>query len=325
MPTLLETLEFSSIVEVTSSGLSSEGDKDATQPHSPYNPQSTHRRKVFHSWLKIGRETDYDLESNIVGKQTLDIGCGQGDMIELFAATLKAQGNQSSRVVGVDPASLDYGEPWTLGDAQAGLLAGPVGEYLSFRQTTAPALVASQPTGTYSVAYFAHSLYYFPSYATIIQNFKSLLNAGVQTLLLAEWSLSISDLAALPHLLAVLLQSIDPISDGNVRTVLSPAAYMTAAMEAGWEVASSETFAPVAGLEDGKWETGFARTVAEKTAIGRQAVQTVERSVESVQRESLTAHADALEASIVSAGGVDRVRCMDVWTAIFRPAASKTA
>ena len=72
--------------------------------------QRTHRCVILHSWLRIARDCNYDLESNIVGKQSLDIGCGQGDMIELFAAVLKAEGNKQSRVIGVDPASLDYGE-----------------------------------------------------------------------------------------------------------------------------------------------------------------------------------------------------------------------
>jgi 2-polyprenyl-3-methyl-5-hydroxy-6-metoxy-1,4-benzoquinol methylase len=95
MPTLQESLEVLSIIETTSFSL---------------NSQSAHRLSLFQSWLKIAQENDYDLESNIVGKQTLDIGCGQGDMIALFATVLKAQGNKESKVIGVDPASLDYGE-----------------------------------------------------------------------------------------------------------------------------------------------------------------------------------------------------------------------
>jgi 2-polyprenyl-3-methyl-5-hydroxy-6-metoxy-1,4-benzoquinol methylase len=95
MPTLQESLEALSTSKTTSISL-----------HS----QSTHRLNIFQSWLKIGQENCYDIESNIIGKQSLDIGCGQGDMIALFAAVLKAQGNKESKVTGVDPASLDYGE-----------------------------------------------------------------------------------------------------------------------------------------------------------------------------------------------------------------------
>lgn len=45
-----------------------------------------------------------------------------------------------------------------------------------------------------------------------------------------------------------------------------------------------------------------------------------ERSTESVHLESLRAHADALESSINSETGVDGVECMNVWTAVYRPA-----
>jgi ubiquinone/menaquinone biosynthesis C-methylase UbiE len=82
----------------------------AEKKYFSLNSQSLHRLDIFQSWLEIAQDNDYDLEREIVGNQTLDIGCGQGDMIELFAAALKTQGNDRSRVIGVDPASLDYGE-----------------------------------------------------------------------------------------------------------------------------------------------------------------------------------------------------------------------
>ena len=125
-------------------------------------------------------------------------------------------------------------------------------------------------------------------------------------------------IAALPHLLAVLLQSIDPLPAGNVRTVLSPAAYIDAATQAGWEVVGTKTFAPIRGLEDGKWESGFARSIAREKNIGKHAMQlSGERSAESVHLESLRAHADALESAIPEAG-LGGVESMDVWTAVFR-------
>lgn len=95
MATILESLRFLKGVE--------------TQYFSK-NTQSLHRLNILEFWLEIAQEKGYDLESKIIGNQTLDIGCGQGDMIELFAAALKTQGNNKSRVIGVDPASLDYGE-----------------------------------------------------------------------------------------------------------------------------------------------------------------------------------------------------------------------
>ena len=73
------------------------------------NSQATHRVEILKSWLEISQTYAFDLDSHIIGNQTLDIGCGQGDMIAVFAEALKEHGNVDSKVVGVDPASLDYG------------------------------------------------------------------------------------------------------------------------------------------------------------------------------------------------------------------------
>jgi hypothetical protein len=182
--------------------------------------------------------------------------------------------------------------------------------------------VKSHRTGTYTVAYFAHSLYYFPSFSVLVETFKSLHEAGVKTLLLAEWALSVSRLAALPHLLAVLLQSMSPLPDGNIRMVLSPDAYIDAARQAGWELIGSKTCAPGAALEDGKWEAGIATSIAEEIGFKNQASQIIgEQTLESVRLESLRAHADALASAIATTPQaiVDGVECMDVWTALFEP------
>ena len=135
----------------------------------------------------------------------------------------------------------------------------------------------------------------------------------MKTLVLSEWSLSISRPAALPHLLAVLVQFVDPIHDENVKTVLSPAAYVDTATQAGWKATGKRTFQPTLGLEDGKWESGFAKSVVRT----REAAQTKSgRSAEKVRPESLRAHADSLEAAIHSQKRLDRdldgVECMDV-------------
>lgn len=219
-------------------------------------------------------------------------------------------------------AYLKKGTPWTLGQAQTRISVGPLAEYVSFEQSTAPALVESHSKGTYSVAYFAHSLYYFPSSSTLVETFRSLLEAGVKTLLVAEWALSISRLAALPHLLAVLLQSMHPLPDGNIGMVLSPDAYIDAARQAGWELIGHKTSTPGAELEDGKWETGIAKTIVRDLGLETQTSQEIGHKVlKSGHLESLKTHADALAASIarLPKTTVDEVECMDVWTAVFKP------
>lgn len=157
-----------------------------------------------------------------------------------------------------------------------------------------------------------------PSAATIISTFTALREAGVQSLLLAEWGLSTSRATALPHLLAVLLQSVDPIPEGNVRTVLSPAAYISAAKEAGWTLVADSTISPSTELEDGKWEVLAARSVVKTHQLEQVGAQHDERSAEAVKIEALRAHAAALESSLPGAK-VDNVAAMNVWTAVFRP------
>lgn len=153
----------------------------------------------------------------------------------------------------------------------------------------------------------------------LVETFTALRVAGVKSLLLAEWALSISSPAALPHLLAVLLQSVDPLPEGNVRTVLSPTAYIDAAREAGWELIASKTITPDFDLEDGKWEVYQARSITKQRCLDEIVFRSDERSLEGIRNETLKAHAAAMERSIPD-GETGKVASMDVWTAVFRPA-----
>lgn len=279
---------------------------------------------IFRSWLETSQKSQYDLESQIIGRSTIDIGCGQGDMIAGFASVLEKHGNPLTHAIGVDPASLEYGEPqesmfphilneakgrpMTLGEAQAKLKSSSFGSHISFRQCTAPDLVSSQPSGTYSVAYFAHSLYYLPSVETVRNTLRSLRESGLQTLLLAEWALECPRFEAIPHLLATLAQSIKPLPSGNVQTVLSPKQYVDVARSAGWEVVGQGIFNPIDGLEDGKWEAN----------IVMRAVQREEGNQAGVGE---SAHRQALQIALEKIG-MGNVQSMNVWAAVLRP--SKT-
>jgi hypothetical protein len=41
------------------------------------NSQATHRVEILKSWLEIAQDCTYDLESNIIGKQTLILDAGR--------------------------------------------------------------------------------------------------------------------------------------------------------------------------------------------------------------------------------------------------------
>lgn len=133
-----------------------------------------------------------------------------------------------------------------------------------------------------------------------------------------------SNIAALPHLLSVLLQSIEPLEEGNIRTVLSPESYIDLAKQAGWDLVGYSTITPSDKLEDGKWESRFARDVAGNAKSDQLKVLTKgERSDDIVRLTSIRAHADAFEASVRAVGDIDRIQCMDTWTAVFKSGTAK--
>lgn len=108
MSSLLEILDAIS-PDAVAALCSTEGNGIA-YPSKTQCSQISHRIEIIKAWLVTSAAADYELEANIFGKKTLDIGCGQGDMTTLFAFVLKAFDDEESRVIGVDPASLDYGK-----------------------------------------------------------------------------------------------------------------------------------------------------------------------------------------------------------------------
>ena len=182
-------------------------------------------------------------------------------------------------------------------------------------KASAPDVVSSSPHGFYSTAMFAHSLYYMPSTVTLTQTFKALREAGVKQLLLAEWALSTSRSTALPHLNAVLLQSVDPMPDGNVRTVLTPSEYIAVAKEAGWELVKSKTLTPRTDLADGIYEVRAARSIMSSRQRDGTAAS---GSPEATKLKNQEVYADAMESSLV-ASSEKTTTSMDVWTAVFKP------
>lgn len=108
MPSLLEILDAISPNAVAAfCSTDSHGVASASETQ---RSQISHRIEIIKAWLVASAKADHDIEANMVGKKTLDIGCGQGDMTVLFASVLKAFDDDKSRVIGVDPARLDYGK-----------------------------------------------------------------------------------------------------------------------------------------------------------------------------------------------------------------------
>ncbi|KDN42488.1 hypothetical protein K437DRAFT_257821 [Tilletiaria anomala UBC 951] len=166
-----------------------------------------------------------------------------------------------------------------------------------------------------------HSIYYLPTAATFGSILDALHRSGAQHVFLAEWSLSIGDdLRALPHLLSVLLQSVEPLSEGNIRTVLSPREMLKLSESAGWELIGSELMQPSDDVQDGCWEAAYSQDIA-RTAFEREgALSEAERTEEIVRKASIRAHGEALLQAIqqLPEGKASRTKPMNVWVAVLK-------
>ncbi|KAF4124340.1 SAM-dependent methyltransferase [Geosmithia morbida] len=257
------------------------------------------------------------------GSRVLELGCGQGDCTAVLAHAVDEQGH----VVAVDPADLDYGSPYTLGQAQSHISQGPLGGRITWVQQSpldylqSPSLPPPADGGTqaFDAAVLAHSLWYFASPSLVLSTLKALKRHS-KRLLLAEWSLAASHPSAQPHVLAALAQGSLQCrrgdgdgGDSNVRTVLGPKRIIELALEAGWQLNSETRVQGGEGLLDGQWEvsaclsSSFQRDVEDCLGTGDER-----------EREVVVALRDACRASLEGVpGGRKGVRSMDVWVSDF--------
>jgi SAM-dependent methyltransferase len=250
------------------------------------------------------------------GSKVLELGCGQGDCTTVLASVVGNQGE----VVAVDPADLDYGAPFTLGQAQKHISQGPLGDRINWVQQLPLDFLSSLTSSsnsdskTFDATVLAHCLWYFPSNQLILETFRALRQHS-KRLLLAEWSLVATHPSAQPHVLAALAQAAlecrKPTSSSNVRTVLGPKRLTELALAAGWNLESETRVQPAEGLLDGLWEVSaclspsFEKQINEYVDDGRD-------------RDVVFAMRDACEASLQAVqGGRKGVKSMDVWVATF--------
>ncbi|KAF2850550.1 hypothetical protein T440DRAFT_91514 [Plenodomus tracheiphilus IPT5] len=256
------------------------------------------------------------------GSKVLELGCGQGDCTTALASAVGEQG----RVVAVDPAELNYGAPYTLGQAQGHISQGPLGRRIAWVQQSpldylyslsSPSPTPSPPISdskTFDVTVLAHCLWYFPSPSLILSTFRALKQHS-KRLLLAEWSLVATHPSAQPHVLAALTQAAlecrKSKSTSNVRTVLGPKRLTELALAAGWQLENETRVQSGEGLLDGQWEVS--------ACLSSSFEREVEEHVSDERGKGVVfALRDACEASLESVqGGQKGVRGMDVWVASF--------
>ncbi|VUC32628.1 unnamed protein product [Clonostachys rosea] len=275
--------------------------KDRSNP--PENPdvtQAIHRINMVNSWAAIPK-----------GGRVLEIGCGQG----LCTTVLAEAVGPSGTVDAIDPGSLDYGAPVTLGQAYDWITNSEVGSRINWHQANPEEYLSRTVSDglSWDVAVLAHCIWYFKSPEELGKIFRAL--AGrVKKICIAEYALTATAPAAVPHVLATLaraaLESQRPESDENVQNILSPDAIKGVGKESGWKLEHEGLLVPQSGLQDGFWEVG--------TVHSKNFLEDVEAHVQDPRLNAyLKSSRDAVIAATSLHGGLKAVLTMDVWLGTF--------
>ncbi|TBU31533.1 S-adenosyl-L-methionine-dependent methyltransferase [Dichomitus squalens] len=243
------------------------------------------------------------------GEKVLEIGCGQGDCTVVLATAVGDEGS----VTAIDPASLDYGSPYTLGQAQAHLKASPVGNRITFVQSE-PVTFLQSTSERYTTAVLAQCSWYFSS-PRVWSDILAVLLARVDRVCISEYSLTASDPRAAAHVLATFAQAALEVhkneSSSNCRTVFSPERLKDAAIVAGLKLQQETLIVPPEGMLDGRWEVGWVLSKDFEKEIGEHVKDEREKAVVIAARDSVRAASELLKAKD------EKVHTMDVWVATF--------
>ncbi|KAH6838612.1 hypothetical protein B0I37DRAFT_400220 [Chaetomium sp. MPI-CAGE-AT-0009] len=270
--------------------------------------QAVHRINLINAWAPaIGP-----------GTRVLELGCGQGTCTQALAEAVSSPSRDptaSGHITAVDPGAPDYGAPFTLAQAQSHLSTGPLGPLITFHRADPVAFLAADPAAHWDVAVLAHCIWYFQEPDTL-REILAALRGRVQRVCLAEWALHATEPAASAHVLAALARAAFEAhrvgSTENIQMLVSPRGIRGVVGRAGWEVEREGTVVPGEELSDGFWEVG--------TVVDEEFVEEVEKEVgDGRVKAALMSARDAVIAAADSAGGVSKVRSMDVWVATLVP------
>lgn len=295
----------------------SSASKVASYPIAPKKPnayhsaielsQAIHRINLLNTpaWSPSFKPSS---SSSSHGLRILELGCGQGTCTQVLA---EAVSSSNGHIDAVDPASLDYGAPFTIGQAQSHLSSGPVGNLITWHQADPLEFLSRDQEPKWDVAILAHCIWYFKS-PSLLAQILSALRGRVKNVLIAEYALHATEKTATPHVLASLaragFEAHREKSQENIQTTIGPAGIKKVAEGAGWKVRGEDTVVPEPELSDGEWEVG--------TVLEQDFVDQVEKEIGDERvRSFLVAARDAVIAAVEVIGGEKNVRTMDVWVA----------
>jgi hypothetical protein len=204
--------------------------------------------------------------------------------------------------------------------AQAHVRASPVGHQITFVQADPIAYLSGGAGGqTFDFIVFGYSIWYFSS-PDILKDTLQAARQHVRGVLIAEYSLSASLLAQVPHLLTALaanaLESFrGEESKRNIRCALSPRQITAFAADAGWALAKEEIATPLVKQADARNE---AEMVLNPQRLFRKDLDEVVSRTDPKIGIMLRTMLDAVAASVGNLErGLESARNMDVWIARF--------
>jgi hypothetical protein len=222
------------------------------------------------------------------------------------------------------------GSPWTVGESQAHLSKGPLGEHITFIQDDPRMVLARCLDNPYDYAVLNNCLWYFDSPMRICRLVSLLANrAHCKKVLVAEWSLKASCMEQVPHVLAAMVrgarEALDEQSDENIRTPVSPAWITTLFEKYKCPLEREEWVETPAEMMDGQREVGsvlstnaFAKSVMKVCGLPKELGDSPAAEAAERQAASIMAGRDALRFAVEQLeGGLKGVRCMQIWAAVF--------
>ncbi|KAK7409635.1 hypothetical protein QQX98_008150 [Neonectria punicea] len=236
----------------------------------------------------------------------LEIGCGQGTCTVVLGHATGREGH----VDAIDPAPLDYGAPYTLGQAQEHIAKGDMGERVRFWQRHLEEFLAETGGKKWDYAVLVHCAWYLDGTETLARMLKAL-KGRVDKVCIAEYSMKASEPAAVPHVLAALTQATlsaqMPESKANIRCLLTPHDIKQIAEHAGWKVEREMDFVPNERLQDGGWEVGAVKS--------EDFLDDVEKYVKDDKIKVLLRGAREAVCRATEEPHGEKVRTMNVWAA----------
>lgn len=253
------------------------------------------------------------------GDRILEIGCGQGDCTSVLAMLYS-----NSTIDAVDPGDLDYGNPETLGQAQARIRGYDFGSRITFHKATPVEYLGGLREGEFDVGVFCHCLWYFSGNREVVETLRAM-RGKVGRLFIAEWGLRSSTVEGCIHVHAAMARAACEArildTTENIRSLFTPSQIVKLAEEAGYTLEGEEWIVPGSDLDDAKWEIG---SIVRKDKGGESVF--LERARRKAGDEGVMAEKglELLENmrnivvdGVERVGGLKQVRCMDVWTGRF--------